>query len=93
MSEKITYIGREGFIVTLEGVTITQAKQGKFWVWSEEEQINLAYNENGREEALCAALDSALFLISLRTKELNRLRAFEKKFLDLAYDMSPKEDE
>ena len=93
MNDKITYKGKEGFNITIKGVTITQAKQGKFWVWSEEEQINLAYNENGREEALCAALDSALFILSLRTEELNRLRAFEKKVLDFAYDISPKEDE
>jgi hypothetical protein len=42
MSENITYTDHEGVTRHVRGVSLTQDKTGRYWLWSEQEEQNLA---------------------------------------------------
>lgn len=79
MSENITYTDNEGVLRTIKGVSLTQDKTGNYWLWSEQLDQNLAYKTKTREDTLLAALDSALFLLSLKQERIDELSALKDK--------------
>ena len=44
---------------------IFQAECGRWWVWCEADQCNLAYRQPTREAAIAQALDMAIFSMTL----------------------------
>jgi hypothetical protein len=93
MTDKLTYIDHEGAQRTIKGLSVSQDKTGRYWLWSEALEQNLAYKEKSKEDMLMSALSSALFLLELKQEKLDRLQELEKKVLDFAYDVSPKEED
>jgi len=81
MSENITYTDHEGVTQHVRGVSLTQDKTGRYWLWSEQEEQNLAYKPKNREDTLLAALDSALFLLSLKQERIDELSMMQAKGL------------
>lgn len=79
MSENITYTDHEGAYRTIKGLSLTQDKTGRYWLWSDVLEQNLAYKTKTLEDTLLAALDSALFLLSLKQERIDELSALKDK--------------
>jgi hypothetical protein len=93
MSEQLTYIDHEGAKRILKGVSVSQDKAGRYWLWSEALEQNLAYKVKSKEDMLMSALSSALFLLDLKQEKLDRLQALQEKVMAFVDDVTPKEDE
>jgi hypothetical protein len=93
MSEQLTYIDHEGAKRTIKGVSVSQDKAGRYWLWSEALDQNLAYKEKSREDMLMSALSSALFLLELKQEKLDSLQALQEKVMAFVDDVTPNEDE
>jgi len=80
MSENlITYIDHSGVKQTIEGLSLSQDKAGRYWLWHDGVEQNLAYKTKTREDTLLAALDSALFLLSLKQERIDELSLMHDK--------------
>lgn len=79
MSEHLTYTNHDGVKQTIEGLSLSQDKTGRYWLWSDTLEQNLAYKTKTREDTLLAALDSALFLLTLKQERINELSAIKDK--------------
>ena len=85
MSTDLTYLNSDGERRELEGCVLTQDKPGRFWLWSEALQHNLAYKAKTKEDCLLMTIDSLLFTISLRDKRiaaLQRIANLAERFAD-----------
>lgn len=88
------YRDSEGILRQVKGVEITQDKKsGKYWVWSEALEHNLAYKIVTREDALVASISSLLSAIELKNKELEELREIYKLAEQLADRIKPDSEE
>lgn len=79
MSENLTYIDPDGIPQTIKSLSLSQDKAGRYWLWHDELEQNLAYKTKTREDALLAALDSALFLLSLKQEQIDKLSLIADK--------------
>lgn len=84
MSEELTYIDSDGARQKVRGCKLSQDKAGRYWLWSEELQRNLAYKIRGREDCFLAAINSLLFSINLRDQQIAALQ----RIADLASDFA-----
>lgn len=73
-SENLIYRNSDLYKTEVEGCRLTKAKNGKFYLWSEALEHNLAYNMATREDALLAAIDSLLFTIKLKDNRIAELQ-------------------
>lgn len=80
MSEELTYVNSDGYLQEVSGCELSQDKAGRYWLWSDALQQNLAYRIKGREDCFLEAIDSLLFIISLRDERISELQ----KIADLA---------
>ena len=90
---KLTYRDQDGAVRAVEGCELTKDKTGRHWLWSAALQQNLSYRIESREDAVIAALDSALFRIQLmdeRMRALQRIVDAAQAFADI---VKPDEDE
>lgn len=84
MSEELTYIDSDGALQKVRGCKLSQDKAGRYWLWSDTLQHNLAYRIRGREDCFLAAINSLLFSIRLRDEKISELQ----KIADLASDFA-----
>jgi hypothetical protein len=90
---KLTYTDHDGAVREVRGCNLTVDHLGRHWIWSEQTESNLVYRTKGREDALLAALDSALYHIELRDRRiaaLQRIAALAQAFAD---QIKPDEDD
>jgi hypothetical protein len=80
-SSKLNYTDNDGITREVRGCKLTVDNLGRHWIWSEQTEVNLVYKTKGREDALLAALDSALYYIKLKDERIANLQ----KIADLAY--------
>lgn len=66
---------------------------GRHWIWSEQTESNLVYKTKGREDALLAALDAALFYIKLKDERIAALQRIEDLAYAFANQITPDEDD
>jgi hypothetical protein len=92
MSETIFYTDHDGVHRELRGVSTYQDKAGRHWLWCEALKQNLAFREKSYEDMLKSALNSALFILSLKQKELDSLMAFKAKIDDIYYSETDNEE-
>ena len=78
---KLTYTDHDGALREVRGCELTVDHLGRHWIWSEQTESNLVYKTKGREDALLAALNSALFYIKLKDERIAALQ----RIADLAY--------
>ena len=71
---KLTYTDHDGALREVRGCELTVDKLGRHWIWSEQTESNLVYQTKGREDALLAALDAALFYIKLKDERIAALQ-------------------
>ena len=74
MSEELTYVDNDGARQKVRGCKLSQDKAGRYWLWSDTLQHNLAYRIKGREDCFLAAIDSLLFSIHLRDERISELQ-------------------
>jgi len=89
----LTYRSSEGGYNTVENCEMTIDKAGRFWLWSEDLQHNLAHKSASREDCLLAAIDSLLSTIKLkdeRIDKLQRVNDLTEQFLETVFP--PDED-
>lgn len=84
MSEELTYIDSDGARQKVKDCKLSQDKAGRYWLWSDALQHNLAYKIKGREDCFLAAINSLLFHIHLRDQQISALQ----RIADLASDFA-----
>lgn len=86
----LQYRDSEGILQQVKGVEVTQDKKnGKYWIWSEMLQHNLAYKMLTKEDALTASIAALLFTVELKNKELAELREVYDLAMKLADKIKP----
>ena len=91
-TETLFYQDGEGISRELKGCKLTQAKNGKFYLWSEALGHNLAYNIATKEDALIASIASLLFTIELKNEQIEELKRVQALAMQLADYLKPDED-
>jgi hypothetical protein len=82
---KLTYQDHEGILHEVRGCSITVDKLDRYYIWSEQLEMNLVYKTKERENALISAIDSLLFHIQLkdeRIAKLQRIADLAQQFAD-----------
>ena len=62
---------------------LTQDKSGKFWVWSVEEEINIAIRAKDEVSAYREAISSLTYVLKLRTDRRDKAEKKLKKLADV----------
>lgn len=79
------YRDSDGAMREVDGCHMTTDKAGRYWLWSDALESNLAHKAKTREDCLLEAIDSLLFTISLRDSriaELRRIADLARQFAD-----------
>lgn len=79
MNTSLNYIDSDGAMSTVKGLTVTQDKAGRYWIWSEQLQCNVAYKAKTMEDAVLIALDSLLFTIKLKQEKVDAFYELQNK--------------
>lgn len=85
MSSLLSYRDSDGVLRELKDCTLYQDKVGRYWLWSEQLEHNLAYKIKEKEDCLLCAIDSLLFTIKLRDERivaLQRVADLAQQFAD-----------
>ena len=83
-TSELTYQNYDGETRIVRGCKLTVDELDRYWIWSEQLKINLAFKTKGQENAYLTALDSLLSKIELMEK---RMRALQR-IADLASDFA-----
>ena len=84
MSEELTYIDSDGARQKVEDCELSQDKAGRYWLWSDALQHNIAYKAKSRDDCFLAAIDSLLYSIQLRDEKISELQRIADLALDFA---------
>lgn len=90
----LRYRDSDGAMCEVGGCSMTTDKAGRYWLWSDAVELNLAYKAKTREDCLLMAIDSLLFTISLRDSriaELQRIADLARQFADAVKPDEPEE--
>jgi len=90
---KLTYVDHDGARREVRGCRLTVDHLDRHWIWSEQLESNLVYKTKGRENALLAALDHALFIIQLRGERIAALQRIADLAHAFAAQVNPDESE
>lgn len=93
MSENLTYTDPDGIPQTIKSLSLSQDKAGRYWLWHDKLGQNLAYKAKTREDTLLAALDSALFLLSLKQEQIDKLTLVADKVHAFINSIQGEQDE
>ena len=80
----LNYTDGDGAELVVEGCNLTLDKAGRYWLWSEQLEHNLAHSIKTKEDALLCAIDSLLFTIHLKDERLKALDRVNKLALQFA---------
>lgn len=89
---KLCYTDHDGVRRDVRGCKLVVDKFDRHWIWSEQLKHNLVYRTKGREDALLAALDMALFSISLRDERIAGLQRIADIAARFADEVKPDEE-
>lgn len=82
---KLLYKDSDGVTRELTDCSLYQDKAGRYWLWSDQLQQNLAYKIKEKEDCFLEAISSLLFIIQLkdeRIKGLKYIADLAQKFAD-----------
>ena len=82
---RLHYTDSDGVRREVRDCHMTVDKAGRHWLWSGTTGTNIAYKERSREDCLLSAIDSLLFIITLRDERiaaLQRIADLAKQFAD-----------
>ena len=77
----------------MKSFKVTQDKAGKYWIWCEDVNQNLAIRQDTLEKAYMAAMESLLFSCKLYKKDRDTLRVGMNKVESLFTDLFERESE
>jgi len=83
--DSLVYRDSDGATQEVKGCSLCKDKAGRWWLWSSDLEINLAYKIKEKEDCLLSAIDSLLFTIQLRDERivsLQRIADLAQKFAD-----------
>ena len=89
----LSYTDHDGARRTIEGCTLTIDKAGRYWLWSEQLERNLAYKERSKEDCLLSAINSLLYIIELKDERIAGLQRIANLATKFAEEINPNEDE
>jgi len=89
----LSYTDHDGAQRTIEGCTLTIDKAGRYWLWSEQLEHNLAYKERSKEDCLLSAINSLLYIIELKDERIAGLQRIVSLAQKFAEEINPNEDE
>lgn len=89
----LRYRASDGAMREVGDCSMTTDKAGRYWLWSDALERNLAYEAKTREDCLLAAIDSLLFTISLRDSRIAELQRIADLALQFADAVNPDEPE
>ena len=89
MSEDLTYIDSDGARQKVDDCELSCDNSGRYWLWSDALQHNLAYKAKSREDCFLAAIDSLLFIIQLRDEKISELQRIADLASDFADQINP----
>ena len=89
----LQYTDSDGARREVRGCHMTTDKAGRYWIWSDTLEHNIAYKEKTREDCLLAAIDSLLFTIELRDKRIAALQRIADLAAQFADAVKPDEPE
>jgi hypothetical protein len=90
---KLTYTDHDGARREVRGCELTVDHLGRHWIWSEQTESNLVYKTKGREDALLAALNSALFIMELKDRRIAALQRIADLASVFADQIKPDEND
>ena len=73
-TSNLVYTDHNNTTITVKNCSVTVDKLDRHWIWSEQLKNAISYGEKGRENALIAAINSLLFIISLRDERIAKLQ-------------------
>jgi hypothetical protein len=88
-SMNLEYRNQDGTKQKVAGCSLYQDKAGRYWLWNETHECNLAYKIKDKEDCLMAAIDSLLFTIKMRDEKIARLQRvadFATRFVEQMTD-------
>lgn len=91
-SLSLKYRDSDGVLREIEECTMTRDKGGRFWLWCEQLEHNLAYKAPSREDCLLAAIDSLLFTVKLRDERIAKLQRIADLAEAFADQIKPDEE-
>jgi len=89
----LEYIDSSGLKQRVKDVSVYQDKVGRWWIWSEQLEINLAYKEKSQEDALKSAIESLLFTIHLKDARIKELQVISEAVDRLVQTVSKEKDD
>jgi len=89
---EVAYTDHDGVKRTIEGVSLTQDKAGRYWMWSDQTETNLAYKEKTEKDCYLSAIDSLLFSLQLKDERLAEYKAIVDKAIAFADSIKPDEE-
>lgn len=92
LQEQLSYYDNDGIPRVLEGCTLSVDRAGRYWLWSEQLQHNLAHKIKTREACLLAAINSLLFTVELRDERIAELKRIADLALRFADEIKPDEE-
>ena len=92
INTNLQYTDSDGARREVRGCSMTTDKAGRYWLWSDTLEHNIAYKEKTREDCLLAAIDSLLFSIELRDKRIAKLQRIADLAEQFADAVKPDED-
>ena len=76
----LEYRDSDNLLRKLKDCNIRVDTAGRYWLWSEQQQTNLAYKAKTREDCFLEAIDMLLFIVTMRDERIQQLQ----KIADLA---------
>lgn len=89
----LDYRDSDGAGRTVKGCKLTLDKAGRYWLWCESLEHNLAYKARTKEDTLLIAINSLLFTIQLKDEELRALNRVNALALQFANEIKPDEED
>jgi ABC-type uncharacterized transport system involved in gliding motility auxiliary subunit len=79
MENFFNYIDSDGAFQNVKGLSIRKDKAGKYWLWSDQLNKNIAIKANNLEDMLKMALNSVLFTVHIKQTRLDTLTELKNK--------------
>lgn len=88
-NNSLQYTDADGARREVKGCKLTVDKVGRYQLWSDQLEHNLAYKAKTKEDALLLAIDLLLFMIQLKDVQLKTLGRINDLALQFANEIKP----
>lgn len=89
--EPLVFRDHEGLARKVRNCTARKDRAGRYWLWCDQTQTNLAIGTKTREDMLLEAIDSLLFTLQLRDERITALQRIADLANEFADQIKPDE--